>query len=368
MLMIAEVSSRIVWTLMPHPFFLHDRLFNDALLKHSWFSRDFFEAPMPDPAFWTPPGTLLLFPRDFQSNGRSVLRGVRATEGFSPDRTEPDRVVAVLGGSTVYCAEVPDRYTLPSQIQRILASRNETSGVRILNWGVSSVHSMQEFERLKYEVSQGNKPDAVIFFHGVNDVFNGIFNGEPESAIMVREQWEKSNKSIVEKLSLKAPKLYRTLMGYYIRRPWLVSPAGLSDQAVLKELARKTAQQYRRSAFAAYEFCKQHQIECAWVLQPAIPTISRSLNAHEKQVMANYSDDVFRSFEAGYPLIREVLADLRAEGALAIDGSDLLDNNGVPVFLDFCHVESDGNAILAQGIVDRLPYDFWTLPESTAGD
>jgi len=314
---------------------------------------------MPDPAFWTPPGTMLLFPRDFENNGRSVWRGVRSTEGFDPSREQPNYVVAVMGGSTVYCAEVPDRYTLPSQIQRILSSNDATSGVRILNWGVSSVHSLQEIARLKYEVGQGNKPDAVIFFHGVNDIFNGIFNGEPESAIMIRESEEMRKTSALETLNLKSTELYRTLMGYYIHKPWLVSPGGLDDETKLRNLARKTAQQYRKSVLEAYEFCKRHQIKCAWILQPAIPTISRDLTVHEKGVIGDYSEDVFKCFRAGYPLLREVLSDLRARGAIAVDGSDMFDMNSTPVFLDFCHVESDGNEILAQSVVNRLPQNFW---------
>lgn len=363
---IIEGGARIVWSTMPHPFHHHHRLSNEALLKHDWYSRDFFDAPLPDPGFWTPRDSLLLFPRDYQNDYQTVQRGIRRTTGFDPQRHSPDAVVAILGGSTVFCAEVPDDYTLPSMIQQSLASKPDTDGILVWNWGVSSVHSLQELERLKYEVSQGNKPDVAIFFHGVNDVFNGIFNGDPEGAIMIREIRENKPGVLADALKLRSGRLYRTLRNYYLRQPWLVSPAGLDDPLVLSELAEKTAAQYRKTINETLDFCNSNGITPVWVLQPAIPTASRELTPHEQSVMEPYSEDVFRIFEAGYPLLRQALQELQQRGAIVIDASDAFAPHSVPVFLDMCHVESDGNRILAETILQRLPDNFWA-PDSNAG-
>lgn len=354
-----EGGARIIWAKLPHPFHHHHRLSNEALLKHDWFSRDFYDAPIPNPAFWTPPGTLLLFPIDHENAYQTVRDGVRRTVGFDDQNRVADSIVAILGGSTVYCAEVPDRYTLPSELQHRLAGDPSTAGVQVWNWGVSSVHSLQELERLKYEVNRGNKPDAVIFFHGVNDVFNGIFNGDPDGAIMIRELQQKKEAKLSALLKLRSGQLYRTYRHYYLRRPWLVSPAGIDDPEVLNDLAGKTAEQYRRSVLDAFDFCSSNGIKAAWVLQPAIPTINRELTPHELAVMEPYSKDVFTIFDAGYPLLRSILEELQARGAVVIDASDAFDTHTTPVFLDMCHVESDGNKVLAETIFTRLPDDFW---------
>lgn len=356
---IIEGGARLIWSTMPHPFHHHHRLTNEALLKHDWFSRDFFDAPLPNPGFWTPRDSLLLFPRDYQNDYQTVERGMRRTTGFDPQRSTPDAVVAILGGSTVFCAEVPDDYTLPSMIQQSLAGDPATAGIRVWNWGVSSVHSMQELVRLKHEVSQGNKPDAVIFFHGVNDVFNGIFNGDPEGAIMIREMREEQPRLLANALKMRSGQLYRTLRNYYLRQPWLVSPAGLDDPQVLNELTASTAALYRKTVNEAFDFCARNNIKAVWVLQPAIPTINRDLTPHEQSVIGPYSEDVFRIFAAGYPQLRQALAELQQRGAIVIDASDAFDPHSIPVFLDMCHVESDGNRILADTILTRLPNDFW---------
>ena len=76
----------------------------------------------------------------------------------------------MFGGSTVYNSEVPDSLTIASQIAAIGANQ---ALFEVVNMGATSIHSAQQFARLKSEIEL-EKGDIVVFYDGVNDVLQRI--------------------------------------------------------------------------------------------------------------------------------------------------------------------------------------------------
>ena len=101
-----------------------------------YFSRAFVDESFQQPNGWyVPPGTRLVVPGDFHGAYITVDRGRRRTTDVPASARH---TVFVLGGSTIYGAEVPDAYTIPSYLQRLLNARQP--GVwRVANCGSIAV-------------------------------------------------------------------------------------------------------------------------------------------------------------------------------------------------------------------------------------
>lgn len=96
------------------------------------------------------------------ANSSHTTDGMRNTTGS----TAAPRIVWCLGGSTTACWEVPDDMTWPSALQLQLGSEWE-----VLNMGVAGATSGAELARLGHELTRRPKPEVVIVYDGVNDVY-----------------------------------------------------------------------------------------------------------------------------------------------------------------------------------------------------
>ncbi len=90
-------------------------------------------------------------------------RGLRIT---TDQPSAPSGRILIFGGSTTFCGEVPDRFTYPSILQRILNERK--SGLYVENYGKSAATATDRVEVLK-SIDDLNKDDIVIFYVGVNE-------------------------------------------------------------------------------------------------------------------------------------------------------------------------------------------------------
>src|SRR5208283_92338 len=84
--------------------------------------------------------------------------------------------IFMLGGSTIFGEGVRDGYTIPSQLQKIL----DESGycAEVTNFGQEGYVSSQELLFLQEQLRNGNVPDLVIFYDGINDSESALLQGE----------------------------------------------------------------------------------------------------------------------------------------------------------------------------------------------
>ena len=138
------------------------------MLNANYFSKDFINETFTQPGKW-----LLdkefggVKPSDYKGKWINVKNNRRVTIN------EPKNYVStiyIFGGSTVYNGEVPDNLTIASQLASSSANDNL---YKVVNMGATSIHSAQQFGRLKSEINL-NEGDLVIFYDGVNDVLQRI--------------------------------------------------------------------------------------------------------------------------------------------------------------------------------------------------
>lgn len=148
-LMVAELGTRTYLLLFPalnfqsHIEFRKSRPlpYKDSNYDVAAFTKESYSLP----GWVTPPNSRLVIPLDFHGHYVSIDHGIRKTTD-QPQKFS--NVIYLFGGSTVFCNEVPDQYTIASFVQQLV---NESSPERykVENYGATTVVSGQELERLK---------------------------------------------------------------------------------------------------------------------------------------------------------------------------------------------------------------------------
>lgn len=110
--------------------------------------------------------------RDMSGQYFNVKNGRRRTTDQPEDATSR---ILMFGGSTMFSQEVPDELTIASYLQRMLVRQDPKNSPTVINYGIPSMTAWQQLLILKKVPIDKN--DVVIFFDGVNEVVQTIFNG-----------------------------------------------------------------------------------------------------------------------------------------------------------------------------------------------
>lgn len=365
-LAVAETGARIYFHFSPRPptnrysFRLEQP---PPYRSAPYFSRSFIDESFRQPGGWyVPAGTHLVVPGDFQGAYINVAHGRRRTTD-APAAAE--HTVFVIGGSTIYGAEVPDAYTIPSYLQRLLNAQ-QPGMWRVENRGTISVTTAQQLELLRTEPLR--KGDVVVFYDGANDVVQGVYNGDPAGWIVGENRKALRGagpfKALLARLNLKyaASKAQSYSVFLSATVGGLVNGANLRPKAHLLDtrktaaLARTTAEIFRRNVEEAARLAAG--AGCAFVhfLQPQVFAGARR-TPYEQSLIRNYyinPNGLETAFQAAWPLLEE--ATLQMQGARSYDLSQVLDAraDGEEFYLDYCHVNHAANARIAGAISERL--------------
>ena len=110
----------------------------------------------------------LVFLDDYPGNYIKIESGQRLTVGSTGIRKKR---VLVFGGSTVFCAEVPDSMTIPSQLQKIILDNK--FDLDVLNYGIPGIRIENQL-RILERIQDLGPGDMVVFYDGINDL-NTVF-------------------------------------------------------------------------------------------------------------------------------------------------------------------------------------------------
>jgi len=323
-----------------------------------------------------PDGTRLVVPGDFHGAYINVEHGRRHT---TDTPATPQHTLYVVGGSAIYGAEVPDAYTIPSYLQRLLNARQP--GIwRLENCGSVSVTTAQQLELLRtLPLREG---DLVVFYDGVNDVVQGVYNGDP-AGWMVGENRKTLRaagpfKALLAQLNLKyaASKalsysvFLSAVVGGAANGANLRPRAHLLDAARTAALARQTASLFQHNLEKAARFAVASGCAFVHFLQPQIFAGDRR-TPYEQSLIRNYyinPNGLETAFQAAWPLLEDAAS--RMEGGHAYDLSHILDARAEreEFYLDYCHVNHAANARIATAILEGLLADIERdRPKDAAG-
>ena len=223
----------------------------------------------------------------------------------------------------------PDFGTIPSQF----AAR---SHLKARNFGETGYTAHQDLEMMMKLLQAGERPSAIVFYDGVNDVvqkcrseLGPYSDGEEtrtrlalEPSAFHRLSWE-----AIGKLSTLFPQRQRIEEGYDCD----------SDPAKAAAIANALISDWKIAADVA----KLYGIPFYAVLQPVI---------YYSRTRTDYlhGDDYSRQFQATYPKIRELV-----RRTPFLDYTDAFDRDEY-IYIDFCHVSPNGNALIAERLAKLL--------------
>jgi len=272
--------------------------------------------------------------------------GLRRTEHSHCDSKA--FTIYMFGGSTLWGTGSPDWGTIPS----LLAEMYEKAGrpVCVWNYGESAWVSTQQVVKLLLELKRTDrKPDLVLFYDGINDVFASWQSGGldvHQNFDRIKAQFETRGEAkegtfnyllLTNTLQL----LQRTAAR---RRP----DAGRGD---MQRAAEATATHYFRNIDVVDVLAKHYGFAYAFFWQPVIFTDAKPLTAEEKGIRGSRSKawpGAEQIYQSTYERVRA--ADRRNLFYIA----DTFDSYKGNLYLDFAHVPPEGNRLVAARMYEIL--------------
>lgn len=296
---------------------------------------------------------------DFRGQYFNVRHGYRVT---TDNPQNPTRRVLMLGGSTLFGQEVPDRYTIASILQRMLNAQGVSW--QVLNFGLHGMNAEQQTKILRrVGIREG---DIVVYYHGVNDIYYLVFGG-------YREGWVHGIPAFrpVQKLSALSKTLYswhQRLKDYSYTADVALDifqrgqPSTVTDPVELSRNLDLAASQFRTAVTEAAELSNESGARFVHFLQPLVFEES-SMTPYEQTLVSNpllTAPGVETAFRQGYPRLREIAESLRQQNIAFFDISKAFNHRtaGEEILLDFCHINHRGNELVAQQMLER-----YFLPE-----
>jgi hypothetical protein len=262
--------------------------------------------------------------------------GTRRTIG-NPERY--DEKVLVFGGSTAWGYGLPDEHTLPSAMQKLLP------GKLVVNKSEISYNATQGLNSLLLALTEQQVERGwVVFYDGVNEIYHSCAPGsepyghgrEQEIRKVMGERWKYGLVNVLDTLLLKYTRRGADMVKAKLKGRGPESAC--ADEARAWQVARRLATSWQ----AAHDIAVARGLKFRAILQPS-PYSDPSLKLH-------YTSDEFRTgIEAVYPKVAQLMAgkDWFVDGRLWLAGTDLY-------FDACCHVNENGNALIAQRMVATL--------------
>jgi lysophospholipase L1-like esterase len=257
--------------------------------------------------------------------------GVRLTVQ-NPSK-EAARKLWLFGGSTLWGTGTPDALTIPS----LLATQLSDANVQITNFGESGYVSQQSLLRLMELLKSGEKPDWVIFYDGVNDVFSALQNG------VAGWPQNEANRRLEFNVARDGKQAARLLLQSFSGVQRVLAPA--PPVLDVDQLAVAVALNYAANIKMLDALAQAYGFDYLAVWQPVIFS-KPNLTAFEQDAMGTQA---VAHRDLSHAAHREVSALLNARPSF-VDLYALFDSNNQPLYLDFCHLGPQGNAEVAAAL------------------
>ena len=271
--------------------------------------------------------------------------------------------IDVFGGSTIWGMGVRDNFTIPSQLSRLLDSRGHPFEVH--NYGDLAYTFTQELFNLILLLKDGHRPDYVIFYDGVNDVYAGYQYGTTGHVIdcfKLPEKFERRDNAAsylargLGKLVEEHSRIYQ-----YVLRASRPKSDGAAfpekgahfDDAALRRLGTDIADFYASSQRMLEPLSREYGFEYVCLWQP--------VSLLEDHLLPGEREDIRITDTKLGKLHRYVIDELRDRDLPNfIDLTDVLADRDAPYYFDYCHLTKDGNHVVAERICNIVEQRFTT--------
>jgi hypothetical protein len=240
---------------------------------------------------------------------------------------------------------VPDELTIPSQLQRLF-NASYGSHYRVVNLGQTGLGIPQNLRLLKQlPIRRG---DIVLAYEGLSEGFTLRLTEETRrDKTLAGKICNWLNSGSLDGLGLI--RLYCLWADSAIPTAIVDPPKPVIEQAV---------HMFEEKLTDAYRYATEHGADYYHFLPPHI--WSKSPSAYEKSILDNIILTPFgteHSFRLMWPALQSARDRLAKAGICSYDLTNILNRaraEGHELYLDFIHVNEEGNAIIAQAIFSAI--------------
>lgn len=266
--------------------------------------------------------------KDFDGDYIKIREGRRVTIGSTGLR---QKRILVFGGSTIFCGEMPDSLTVPSQLQQMVVANG--FDVDVLNFGIQGIRIENQFKILKSVPNLG-PDDIVIFYDGVNDLEKVYDSG----LVLKNNQtpWKQINK-ISSELENRS---------WFIR--YLAPTVYLESRGIGQEFLGSQAKQLVTDNWFAFDKLARTYVEdkgatFVHILQPNLLTYTKA--SEIGKVRQKWSD---------MQSIQNDLVSFTTQDRKIKNFTTVLDGLVTTPFFDWAHLDEVGNKKVAEEMFAAL--------------
>lgn len=297
------------------------------------------------------------FPRyensDTECGTANLKDGIRITTN---QPNNPIHQIMVFGGSTVWGTGSSDRNTIPSILQRRVNQKSNAYAVK--NYGFIAVTIQQQLNKLK--TLSVNKGDIVVFYDGGNDLWHGAVYGNPKGSIIGY------NEANFFQITLNKVKYFFSTHSHLYQLMGWIKNSGNTPRSLdqckkindleLKERLKVSLESYESNIQEAKQYVTNSGGTFYHFLQPTLFSREGNKSRYEEKLISLLPLDQ----ACAMPILEEA-SKYYFNNYLKINssGTDLSQElnplqSGSEYFLDWIHISSIGNDLIAKKIFARI--------------
>lgn len=242
--------------------------------------------------------------------------------------------IFVFGGSTLWGTGARDMGTIPSFLSKTLCESG--FAVEVTNFGESGYTNTQEIIKLQLELREGNIPDVVIFYDGVNDVFTSYQNGiagYPQNVENRRKEFNTRDKFNLNGVFPNVVKVIKIFKG-----------ESLISQPLDEKLNLDTAGLYLSNIKIIKSLEDDFNFKSFFYWQPTIYTKPKLSEDEKNKIDKN---DV-----QGESYIQ--VSNIVKLSKQVNDLTNIFNNQTKTIFIDWAHISEEGNSIVGGEIAIEI--------------
>ena len=274
-------------------------------------------------------------------NGKTthISKAGLRTHDTSSVASQDKQVVRFFGGSTMWGEGSDDHNTIPALFNDL------NPQVKVFNHGQLAYNTRQELDELISVYSREERADLVIFYDGVNDaafLCPKVIEQLPAHRLvpMYREKLYVGRSAMIKDVLNKI--FIENILGVIQKVSYEAgNERSAYDCTSNPQKAEAIAEMMMKNWELAHEIVTNRNGTFIAVLQPAA-FISNPRTDH-----LELDEQLGKNFREIYGRLKEKIAE--RTHPWIIDLSSAFDNNQY-IFIDFCHVSPNGNAIIAREI------------------
>ena len=265
-----------------------------------------------------------------------------------PDTRDPVRKVFFFGGSTAYGRFQRDSMTIPSCMAAYTSDRPGAPRLEVTNFGETGYVFTQEVIQLILELRRGSRPDAVVFYDGINDVVAAIQNGRaglPQNERSRQTDFELGRVVHTWRGDVAADVRVLTALaivaGKRLQFPRRLAelPRGRagSTTALSRRLEEDVVSSYVATVGIVEALAQEYGFRALYIWQPTLSGSGKALTPFEKRLVDDMKDDGFqndrvRMHRSVPPMLDSAMEPIVGERFVSLDG--LFTGDSFPVYVD----------------------------------